>query len=69
MISSVEKSILLNSFLNDPELSPPLEKCIHEIVDQVASTQPDEIAVVHEHEKISYKELADKSSQLANILR
>jgi aspartate racemase len=43
--------------------------CLHELVEAVAAKQPDEIAVVHAQESLSYGELNARANQVAHYLR
>lgn len=44
-------------------------KCIHEIIEQIADTNPQATAVIFEHETLSYEQLNQKANQLARHLR
>lgn len=44
------------------------EECLHQLIEVHASKKPDSIAVVCQDSKITYKELSDRSNQLANYL-
>lgn len=43
--------------------------CLHEHVEHIAASSPDQIAVVHAHEELSYGELNARANQLAYYLR
>jgi non-ribosomal peptide synthetase component F len=45
------------------------EKCIHELFAEEAERNPDAVAVVYEDRAMSYRELKERSSQLAHCLR
>lgn len=47
----------------------PDKKTIHQIFEEQVARTPDNIAVVHEDKKLTYKDLNEKSNQLANYLR
>jgi amino acid adenylation domain-containing protein len=44
-------------------------RCLHELVEAMAAKLPNEIAVVHAHEQLSYGELNARANQLAHYLR
>lgn len=43
--------------------------CLHEHVERVAARTPDQVAVVHGHQQLSYAELNARANQLAHYLR
>src|SRR4029077_12072233 len=42
--------------------------CLYEHVEAIAASSPNEIAVVYEHERLSYSELNTRANQLAHYL-
>ena len=44
-------------------------KCIHELFREQAERTPDAVAVVYKGRQLSYRELDDRSSQVAQLLR
>lgn len=44
-------------------------RCLHEHVESIAANTPDEIAVIHAHQHLSYGELNARANQLAHYLR
>jgi amino acid adenylation domain-containing protein len=54
---------------NDTQQPYPQDKCIHQLVEEQAERTPDAVAVVFEHESLTYQELNTRSNQLANYLR
>ncbi len=62
------KEKLLYEF-NNTESEYPKDKTIHELFEEQVWRTPDNLAVVFEEEKLTYKELNEKSNQLARILR
>jgi len=57
----------LNQF-NATETPYPAERCIHEFFLDHAAQSPDVIAVIDEHESLTYQQLHSKSRQLAGYL-
>ncbi|MGA8431127.1 MAG: amino acid adenylation domain-containing protein [Candidatus Sulfotelmatobacter sp.] len=47
----------------------PSDRCIHQLVESQAAESPDAAAVVHEHNRLSYRELNQRANQLAHFLR
>ena len=47
----------------------PREKCIHQLVEAQAAQSPDATAVLHEHNRLTYRELNQRANQLAHFLR
>ncbi|WBW96388.1 non-ribosomal peptide synthetase [Oceanirhabdus sp. W0125-5] len=63
-----EKKKILFDF-NDTRMDYDREKTIHELFMEQVEKTPDEIAIVYEHKSITYKELNEKTNQLAELLR
>ncbi|SFD15580.1 non-ribosomal peptide synthetase, partial [Pseudoalteromonas denitrificans] len=68
MLSEKEVDYLVHK-LNDRTIDYPKDKCIHELFEQQAKDKPNDIAVVFEDKQLTYKELNEKSNQLAHYLR
>ncbi len=47
----------------------PREKCIHQLVEAQAVASPDATAVLHQHNRLTYRELNQRANQLAHFLR
>jgi amino acid adenylation domain-containing protein len=47
----------------------PRDKCIHQLVEEQAAAAPDAPAVLHEHNRLTYRELNQRANQLAHFLR
>src|SRR5215472_10772512 len=47
----------------------PADKCVHEMVEAQAARTPDAIAVVEGKRQLTYRELNERSNQLAHLLR
>ena len=54
---------------NDTKAPYPKDKTIHQLFEEQVKQTPDNIAVVFEDEKLSYKDLNKKSNQLARLIR
>ncbi len=68
ILLSEEKNKLLNEF-NKIEADYQKDKTIQEVFQEQVEKAPDNIAVVYEDKKLTYKELNEKSNSLARILR
>ncbi|MCK4258361.1 MAG: amino acid adenylation domain-containing protein [Halanaerobiales bacterium] len=67
MVSREEKEKLLE--FNDTKIEYLKTKTIHELFEEQVENRPDDIALIFEEESLTYKELNEKSNQLAHILR
>jgi amino acid adenylation domain-containing protein/FkbH-like protein len=54
---------------NDTAVNYPSEKCIHELFEEQVQRTPDAVAVLGEHEQLSYRELNDRANRLAHYLQ
>lgn len=68
LLSEEEKRRLLNRF-NDRSLDYPREKTIDQLFVQQVDLCPEQIAVKYLDQKLTYRELNDRTDQLASILR
>ncbi len=68
MLSDEEKHLLLHTF-NDNCVEYPREKVIQQLFEEQAARTPDKTAIVFEGHSLSYRELNQKSNQLARKLR
>lgn len=68
LTSEIEKKALLYSF-NATDAEYPKEKAVHQIFTEIAAKFPDRTAVFYMDQSLSYKELDEKSNQLAHFLR
>lgn len=68
MISEKEKRKILYEF-NNTKANYPKDKCIHELFEEQAQKTPDNIALVFKDKSLTYRELNEKSNQLARLLR
>jgi amino acid adenylation domain-containing protein len=67
ILSVIEKHQILIEF-NNAGLGYSLDKCIHQLVQEQAEQTPDRIAVLFEHEHLSYSQLDSRSNRLAHQL-
>ncbi|MCB2300169.1 non-ribosomal peptide synthetase, partial [Clostridium tagluense] len=68
IIGEEEKAKILYEF-NDTYADYPKDKTIHELFEEQVERTPDNIAVVFEDEKLTYRELNEKANRLARTLR
>jgi amino acid adenylation domain-containing protein len=68
LISGAERQQLLVDW-NDTHADYPQDKCIHELFETQVERTPDAIAVQFEDVKLTYRELNDRSNQLADYLQ
>ena len=67
MLSQEEKSQILYEF-NNTKVEYPKDKTIVDLFEEQVEKTPDNIAVVFENQKLTYKELNEKANQLARFL-
>ncbi|WP_367865339.1 amino acid adenylation domain-containing protein [Pedobacter sp. WC2423] len=67
MISSAEQNQLLNEF-NNLTTDYPREKTVVDLFEEQVMRTPEHIAIVMDQVQLTYKELNDKSDQLASLL-
>jgi len=53
---------------NKSKTDYPKDKCVHHLIEEWAEKTPDSIAVVFENETLTYRELNEKSNELASYL-
>ncbi len=68
MLTGEEEQQLLIEF-NDNATEYPKDKSIIDLFEELATITPGDIAVLFEEEQVTYKELNEKSNQLAHFLR
>lgn len=68
-IISVEEGKQILEQRNNTRKKYPTDKLIHELFEKKAVETPEQIALVYDDRKLSYKELNEKANQLANHLR
>jgi amino acid adenylation domain-containing protein/non-ribosomal peptide synthase protein (TIGR01720 family) len=67
-LSEEEKHKLLVAF-NDTAIAYPKDKTIIDLFEEQAAKRPDNVAVVFEDRELTYRELDERSNQLAHYLR
>lgn len=68
VLSKNEKNKILNEF-NNTNLKYPKNKTISQLFEAQVEKTPNRIALVFENTKLTYKELNEKSNQVANYIR
>ncbi|WP_346940654.1 amino acid adenylation domain-containing protein [uncultured Clostridium sp.] len=68
LLSEVERNQILYEF-NDTKVDYSKDKTIHELFEAQVEKTPDNIAVLFEDKQLTYRELNEKSNQLARALR
>ncbi|MBD2345780.1 non-ribosomal peptide synthetase [Anabaena subtropica] len=54
---------------NDTQTDYPQDKCIHQLFEAQVKKTPNAVAVVFEHQQLTYRELNDRANQLAHYLQ
>lgn len=68
IIPSNEKETLINEF-NNTAINYPKDKCIYELFEEQAFKRPEEIALIFDDEKFTYRHLNEMANSLAHYLR
>ncbi|HPZ09328.1 MAG TPA: amino acid adenylation domain-containing protein, partial [Candidatus Eremiobacteraeota bacterium] len=68
ILSDEEKNQLLVEW-NNTLIDYPKDRCIHQLFEEQVEKTPHNIAVVFKDRKLTYRELNEKSNQMAGILR
>ncbi|HDX9649186.1 TPA: amino acid adenylation domain-containing protein, partial [Bacillus cereus] len=68
ILSKEEKHYFLNEF-NETKVEYPKEKTIHRLFEEQVERTPNKVAVVFDKQQLTYKELNEKSNQIARILQ
>ncbi|MCC5648475.1 amino acid adenylation domain-containing protein [Nostoc sp. XA013] len=68
MLTEFEKHQLLVEW-NNTQADYPQHKCIHQLFEEQVEKTPDAVAVVFEHEQLTYRELNQRANQLAYYLQ
>ncbi|WP_108867379.1 non-ribosomal peptide synthetase [Aquimarina aquimarini] len=66
-ITEKEQTTILQDF-NKSERAYPKEETVLDMLAKQAKNQPDQVALIYEDQKISYRELEEQSNQIANYL-
>ncbi len=67
LLSAPERQQLLEKW-NDTRRDYPSDKYVHELFEAQAKQRPDAVALVFEHQQLTYRELNQKANQLAHYL-
>ncbi|MGA9379612.1 MAG: condensation domain-containing protein, partial [Phormidium sp.] len=68
ILTEVEQQQLLIEW-NNSQVDYPVDKCLHQLFEEQVAKTPDAVAVVFEEQQLTYRELNDRSNQLAHYLR
>jgi len=68
LLTEAERHQLLIDF-NAPKREYPRGECLHQLFEQQVERAPDAVAVVYQHEQLSYRELNGRANKLAHYLR
>ncbi|NCR76516.1 MAG: amino acid adenylation domain-containing protein [Microcystis aeruginosa K13-06] len=68
LLSEEERHKILVEW-NDTKADYPLDKCIHQLFEEQVERTPDNVAVVFENEKLTYRDLNARANQLAHYLQ
>ncbi len=68
ILGGEERRQLLEGW-NDTQREYPRNRCIHELIEEQAERTPGAVAVVCGEQRLTYRELNEKSNQLAHYLR
>jgi amino acid adenylation domain-containing protein/non-ribosomal peptide synthase protein (TIGR01720 family) len=68
MLTATEEAQIFNTW-NDTRIDVPSECCIHELIEQQARKQPDQLAVISADERYTYRRIDRHANQLARHLR
>ena len=68
LLSKAESHQLLTGW-NDTDKGYPNGQCVHELFQNQVERTPDAVAVVFEHQKLTYRELNIRANQLAHYLK
>ena len=67
ILTEKENQLLLNDW-NDTGLDYPSHQCIHQLIEEQVEQTPNDTAVVFENQRLTFKELNERSNQLAHFL-
>ncbi len=68
MLTGVEQHLLLEAW-NDTAADFPRDKLLHELFADQAALTPDAVAVIHDQQQLTYRELDRRSNRLAHHLQ
>ena len=67
LLTEAERNQLLSEW-NNTKTNYPAQKCVHQLFEAQVEQTPDAVAVVHDEEQLSYRELNKQANQLAHYL-
>lgn len=67
IISKEEENLIVNDF-NNTKTDYPKDKTIHQLFEKQVEINPNKVAIVFEDKNLTYKQLNEKSNQLANYI-
>ncbi|MBY8914303.1 amino acid adenylation domain-containing protein [Bacillus sp. YC2] len=67
ILTADERSLLIDKF-NDTAAEYPKEKTIHQLFEEQAERTPEQVAIVFENKKLTYRALNERANQLARTL-
>ena len=68
LLTEAERQQILVDW-NDTAAEYPRDKCIHQLFEEQVARTPDAVAVEYEEEQLTYRQLNERSNQLAHYLR
>ena len=68
ILSAEEREQILVAW-NDTRTEYPTDHCLHQLFEAQVQKTPANVAVVHDRERLSYRELNERANQLAHYLR
>ncbi|OBA07768.1 non-ribosomal peptide synthetase, partial [Bacillus subtilis] len=68
ILTADERSLLIDKF-NNTTAKYPKEKTIHQLFEAQAEQTPEQVAIVFEDEKLTYRQLNERANQLARTLK
>ncbi|HST60165.1 MAG TPA: amino acid adenylation domain-containing protein, partial [Longimicrobium sp.] len=67
LLGPAERAVVLEAW-NRTDAGYPADRCIHELFEAQAARTPDAVAVVHETDALTYRELNERANRLAHYL-
>lgn len=67
IVSQEEFNTLIYKW-NNTEMSFPVDRCVHHLIEECVQKYPNNTAVIYQEEQLTYKELDNKANQLAHFL-
>jgi acyl carrier protein len=67
LLPEAERRLVLDDW-NATERAYPKDTCVHRLIEQVAATSPDRVALEHVDRRVTYADLNARANQLARLL-